>query len=88
MGYIPGEPDDGFLNGAIPDEALQNSAAVGSSNAPVEPEAFDPSAHTVDDVISHVEDHPDELAAVLAAEKTGKARVTLLAALDPPVDDA
>lgn len=33
MGYIPGEPDEGFLNGAIPTTHATNSFVVGSSNA-------------------------------------------------------
>lgn len=69
----------------MPDEALHNSAVVGSSNAPVEPEGFDPGDHTVEDVVTYVVEHPDEQAAVLAAELAGKARVTLLAVLDPDV---
>lgn len=70
----------------LPDEALHNSAVVGSSNAPVEPDAFDPGEHTVEDVVAYMVEHPDELAAVLDAERAGKARVTLLGALDPDPD--
>lgn len=87
MGYIPGEPDDGFLNGAVLDTHATNSAVVGSSNAEsVGAEGFDPAEHTVEDVLAHLEAHPDERDAVLAAERDGKARVTLLAALDPDGD--
>jgi hypothetical protein len=40
--------------------------------------AYDPSAHTVDEVKAHVEAHPDELDAIYDAEQSGKARTTLL----------
>lgn len=42
---------------------------------------FDPSAHTVEEVHDYLDDHPDETAAVLAAEQEGKNRSTLVAAL-------
>ena len=69
----------------LPDEALHNSAVVGSSNAPVV-DGFDPGEHTVEEVVEYVADHPDELEAVLVAERAGKARVTLLAVLAPDGD--
>jgi trigger factor len=40
--------------------------------------AFDPSAHTVDEVLAYIDEHPDELAAIVAAEAAGKARKTIL----------
>ena len=43
---------------------------------------YDPAAHTVDEVQAYVAAHPDEAAAVLAAEQAGKDRVTLTAALE------
>lgn len=43
-----------------------------------EPESFDPSEHNIDDVQAHVADHPDELDAILAAERDGKNRSTLI----------
>lgn len=43
-----------------------------------EPQAFDPSEHNIDDVKAHVGAHPDELDAVLAAERDGKDRSTLV----------
>lgn len=42
---------------------------------------YDPGEHTVEEVLAHVEDHPDQLADVLDAEQAGKGRVTLLGAL-------
>ena len=69
---------------------LQNSAAVGvdyaapgdvepaPQKAASKPESFDPSEHTVADVHDYIAKHPDEADAVLAAEKSGKARATLV----------
>jgi hypothetical protein len=45
-------------------------------------DVFDPGAHTVADVEAYVDENPDELDAVLAAEKAGKNRVTLVEALE------
>jgi hypothetical protein len=45
-------------------------------------DVFDPGAHTVADVEAYVDENPDELDAVLAAEKSGKNRVTLVEALE------
>lgn len=45
-------------------------------------ETFDPGAHTIPDVMTYVEEHPDELDAIRDAEAAGKARSTLLAWLD------
>ena len=44
--------------------------------------SFDPGDYTVTEVIGYVEDNPDELEAVIAAEEAGKARVTLLTHLE------
>ncbi|MGG5257459.1 hypothetical protein [Phycicoccus avicenniae] len=42
-------------------------------------EVYDPSAHTVPQVLEHLEtQHPDERARILAAEEAGKARTTIL----------
>jgi hypothetical protein len=47
-----------------------------------EEDVFDPGAHTVAEVEAYVDDNPDEVDAVLAAEKAGKNRVTLVEALE------
>jgi hypothetical protein len=39
---------------------------------------FDPSAHTVAEVLAFIEAHPETAEAVLAAEREGKARKSLL----------
>ena len=44
--------------------------------------SFDPGEHTVAEVAAHVDNHPDDLARVRAAEAAGQARKTLLAELD------
>jgi hypothetical protein len=43
---------------------------------------FDPGAHTIAEVLAYVDAHPSEAELVLAAEQTGKARVTLIADLE------
>jgi len=43
-----------------------------------EVEAFDPGAHTVAEVEQYIADHPDEAEDVLALERSGKARVSLI----------
>lgn len=44
--------------------------------------AFDPDDHTVAEVEAYVADHPDERDDILAAERAGKNRSTLIAALE------
>jgi len=71
-------------------------AVVGSAEPPVEfdleddedPAVFDLSTAKTADVIAHVEDHPDELEAVLAAELEGKNRVGLVRELTARVEAA
>ncbi len=41
-------------------------------------DVYDPSGHTVDEVLAHLQANPDETAAVMAAEAAGKARVSLV----------
>ena len=47
-----------------------------------EAELYDPDEHTVSEVEAYVADHPDERDAILAAERAGKNRRTLIAALE------
>ena len=44
--------------------------------------AYDPDDHTVNEVLDYVDDHPDEVDAVLAAERAGKNRTTLIMHLE------
>lgn len=63
--------------------AEEGSGASGSAPTPPDELApYDPGAHTVAEVEAYVTAHPDERAAVLAAEKAGKNRATLVAALE------
>jgi hypothetical protein len=58
-----------------------NNNVTDSVPAPVEEppdESYDPGAHTVDEVLVYVAEHPDETDAVYAAEQAGKGRVTIL----------
>lgn len=48
---------------------------------------FDPSTATVAQVTDWVAEHPDQRDQIADLERNGKARVTLLAALDAPTDD-
>jgi hypothetical protein len=66
---------------------LFNDAAVGVDYAPpgevtptvqAKPASFDPGEHTVAEVHDYIAAHPGEADAVLAAEKSGKARATLV----------
>lgn len=50
------------------------------------PEVFDPGDHTVAEVLAYVEEHPDQTDAIREAEQDGKARTTLLTALEPPAE--
>lgn len=46
-----------------------------------EVDGYSPADHTVDEVLAYAVDNPDEVDAIVAAEETGKNRVTLLEAL-------
>jgi len=50
-------------------------------------ETYDPGEHTVEEVKTYVEEHPDEAEDVLAAEQDGKARVTLVEWLEQQGED-
>jgi hypothetical protein len=45
-------------------------------------DGYDPGADTVDDVLAYVDKHPDEADRVLAAEKAGKNRTTVVSQLE------
>ena len=50
----------------------------GTQPAVPSPGGFDPSGHTVADVQAYLADHPDETDAVLALERQGKNRASLV----------
>jgi len=45
---------------------------------PEEPEAYDPGAHTVDEVLAYVDEYPDQIDRIRLAEEAGKNRVGIL----------
>ncbi len=49
-----------------------------ASEAPLSEPTFDPGAHTVAEVLAFIEQHPETAEAVLAAEREGKARKSLI----------
>ena len=84
--------DDGYVNGEVIDSPTVNSYVVGVSivegDAAPKPAAggaaatgYDPGAYTVEEVQAYVAKHPDQRAAILAAEQAGKDRVTLTESL-------
>jgi len=62
-------------------EGEDEPEAAPESNVEVEV-GYDPGAHTVTEVIGFVEDNPDQLEDVIAAEQAGKDRVTLITHLE------
>lgn len=44
--------------------------------------SYDPAAHTIGEIEQYLDQHPEELDAVLVLEREGKARPTLIAALE------
>lgn len=52
-----------------------------------ETQAFDPEEHTVDEVQEHLSEHPEDTQRVVAAEKTGKGRRTILGSEPEPNSD-
>jgi len=69
-----------------PDATIRKPGAAAGEQAAegheVDDEAFDPGAYTVDDVLDYVSDNPDERDDVLAAEREGKNRTTLINQLE------
>ncbi len=63
-------------------EAYQAEQLGGGAAATSASGAYDPGEYAVADVVTYVEEHPDQLDAVYAAEEGGKARTTLLTQLD------
>lgn len=56
--------------------------ATGTDDGQDSGEAYDPSKHPVSEVKAYVAEHPDEKDAILAAEKGGQNRPTLVSALE------
>lgn len=66
-----------------PADDAQGDAETGENAADEQTDtaSFDPSAHSVAEVIAYADEHPDETDAILAAERDGKNRSTILNAL-------
>jgi hypothetical protein len=45
-------------------------------------EVYDPNAYNAEQVLEYADAHPDELEAMLAAERSGKSRVTVISGLE------
>jgi hypothetical protein len=69
---MPPPPDGGEQ------QMVQGQSAPANGNG----DYFDPADYTIDEVMAWIEDNPDELENLIAAEEAGKARVTLLAQLN------
>lgn len=73
----------GFV-AVVPDAAVAGIQA----GQPATVAAFDPAEHTVADVLSYLDAHPDQTERVADAELGGKARKTLLDAIDERTEPA
>lgn len=59
-----------------------NAASTAPADGAAAGDLFDPADWTVAEVEAHLAEHPDERDAILAAERAGKNRSTLVAALE------
>ena len=80
---IPGHRDpcvDGDVCGGphCPPEATTHDDTAGD---PGGGKPFDPSEHTVAEVLAYAKDHPDVAGQIYAAERAGRARTTILSTL-------
>jgi hypothetical protein len=81
---MPKIPQTFTVQRGRPGAGRASVAPLGGRAAPVvdaptsEPAAYDPGEFTVADVQTYVDGHADELDAILAAERAGKDRTTLI----------
>ena len=73
-----GEPPPDFAPRMAQQPAPEPPPVNGNGNG----DYFDPADYTIDEVMAWIEDNPEELDNLIAAEEAGKARVTLLAQLN------
>jgi hypothetical protein len=70
------------MGNAFPNEPVNPSEPEEPEEGEEEPvpedEPYDPSAHTVDEVLAYAAEHPDEVEVIAAAEEAGKNRVGIL----------
>ena len=64
---------------AAVEAAVQAAAAVDPSDAPPADDLFDPALFTVAEIAAYLEQHPDEVDAIVAAEKAGRGRYGVVA---------
>jgi hypothetical protein len=57
---------------------LPNNNAINADVPDADDEDYDPSEHTVDEVLAYLDDHPDEAKQIRKSEKAGKGRVGIL----------
>jgi hypothetical protein len=87
------ESQPGYENGTVRDEHNVNDAVVGvgydapgGSESPASSDSsgaqpsdkFDPSEHTVEEVLEHIKANPDDERRVLRAERRGQGRVGIV----------
>lgn len=65
-------PDGRPVSSSLPAELTRLRAAGYTDSRP-----FVPDEHTVPEVLEHVEEHPEEAPAVVAAERRGKGRKSI-----------
>jgi hypothetical protein len=82
------QPNQQVVRAGDPVGVISSDPDPQASTAPARPGGtFDPGEHTVQDVLSHVERHPDDRDAIVKAERRGKGRTTLLDSLTGVEDD-
>lgn len=71
-------------------EESESVPSPAAGEVPPEETGYDPGEHTVDEVVTYAEAHPDDVGDLLAAEEMGKNRSTLIARLETmiPFDPA
>jgi hypothetical protein len=77
MGSIDSPAKDGDVEDEESEEPKDGDEAKGEGETDVKGEAFDPSEHSVTEVLAYIKEHPDEAEAVKAAEAEGKGRATI-----------
>lgn len=75
-GETSGTTEGANITVSVTDGAAVNAAP--SAEPPAEPDPYNPADHTVAEVIAHIEEHPDDAGAVLAAERAGKNRKSII----------
>jgi len=79
---VSGQPVDYGEEAAPSRAAALTSGETDDDNDDSRGGGYDPTDNTVDDVLTYVDSHPDEADRVLAAEKAGKNRTTLVSQLE------